>query len=111
VVGSPCSGKTTICKRLARHYQFLHIDIHDVLREVTVHDWTDADEIVPDITETAHLISRNLILAIILKRILQNVDSCRGFLLDGFPRVLEQADEFEDKVGHIVIGHKVTCRK
>jgi adenylate kinase len=88
--GPPGSGKGTQAKMLAEKYNIPHISTGDILREnlknktklgLEAKAYMDKGELVPD----------DVLIGIIKDRLLQP-DCTSGFLLDGYPRTVPQAD-------------------
>ena len=93
MLGAPGAGKGTQAKRMAEVYGLPHISTGDIfranLREGTplgleVRKYMDAGQLVPDA----------LTCEIVADRIVQS-DCVKGYILDGFPRSLPQAKEFQ----------------
>ncbi len=89
--GAPGAGKGTVAERLSEHYGIPHVSTGDLLRAEfakktavgkKIRDFIDAGLLVPD----------DVIVEIVRKRIGRR-DCSNGFLLDGFPRTVEQARE------------------
>jgi adenylate kinase len=89
LLGAPGSGKGTQAERIAPAYGLPHISTGDILRAAvragtelgaTAKRFMDAGELVPD----------EVVIGIIRER-LTEPDAAAGFMLDGFPRTLEQA--------------------
>jgi adenylate kinase len=89
LIGPPGSGKGTQAERLTAKYRVPHISTGDILRNPRTQRtalgkeakrFMDAGELVPDA----------LIMKLVEAR-LKEPDCARGFVLDGFPRTLEQA--------------------
>jgi adenylate kinase len=90
LLGPPGAGKGTQAARLTEDFGLPHIATGDILRQAvaaetelgrTASRYMDAGELVPD----------SVIIGVILER-LEEDDARDGFLLDGFPRTIEQAD-------------------
>ena len=101
MVGIKASGKGTQASRLAKKLGILHISSGDIFRDIDVksplgkkiRSFIDKGMYVPD----------DLVLEIVAKR-LKKKDCKEGFVLDGFPRTLNQAKEFDKKhkLDHVV---------
>lgn len=89
-LGPPAAGKGTQARRLAAEYGIAHISTGDILRAAVkaetvlgrkAQQYMDRGALVPD----------DVMIGIIHER-LQKCDCARGFILDGFPRTLPQAE-------------------
>ena len=89
LIGPPGSGKGTQAVRIARRYSLRHISTGDILRQA-VRDGTPLGREVAATMATGALVSDELISSLVKAR-LQQPDVAAGFLLDGFPRTVEQA--------------------
>ena len=97
-IGPPGSGKGTQAKRLAATHGVPHISTGDILREA-IADGTELGRQAAPIMATGALVSDDLMLGIIDER-LAKPDAQRGFILDGFPRTLVQAEKLDTIVGN-----------
>jgi adenylate kinase len=89
LLGPPGSGKGTQATRIARRYNLPHISTGDILRQAVRDDTPLGREVAATIAGGA-LVSDELISSLVEAR-LQQPDTAGGFLLDGFPRTVEQA--------------------
>ena len=89
LIGPPGSGKGTQAVRIARRYSLRHISTGDILRQA-VRDGTPLGREVAATMATGALVSDELISSLVKAR-LQQPDVAAGFLLDGFPRTVDQA--------------------
>jgi adenylate kinase len=96
-IGPPGSGKGTQAKRLAAQHGVPHISTGDMLREA-IADGTELGRQAAPIMASGALVSDDLMLGIIDER-LAKADAQRGFILDGFPRTLVQAERLDTIVG------------
>jgi adenylate kinase len=96
-IGPPGSGKGTQAKRLAARHGVPHISTGDMLREA-IADGTELGRQAAPIMASGALVSDDLMLGIIDER-LAKADAQRGFILDGFPRTLVQAEKLDTIVG------------
>jgi len=97
-IGPPGSGKGTQAKRLAAQHGVPHISTGDMLREA-IADGTELGRQAAPIMASGALVSDELMLGIIDER-LAKADAQRGFILDGFPRTLVQAEKLDTIVGN-----------
>ncbi|MGN0015450.1 MAG: adenylate kinase [Candidatus Gastranaerophilaceae bacterium] len=95
MVGPPASGKGTQTKKLAAETNLKHVDTGSMLREA-VASGTEAGNIAKSYMDKGQLVPVEIVARIIKERL--SKDDCKnGFILDGFPRSLEQA-EILDKI-------------
>jgi adenylate kinase len=92
-LGPPGAGKGTQAGRLARHLGIPKISTGDMLREA-IAAGTPLGRQVGPIMEKGGLVPDNLLNDIIGER-LRMTDCAAGYILDGFPRTLRQAEGFE----------------
>ena len=91
LIGPPGSGKGTQGERLAQRLGIEHIAAGDLLRAEVQHE-TPLGKRVSDIMAKGELVPDAVILGLLMPRVLAAADA-NGYLLDGFPRSLEQAVE------------------
>ena len=97
-IGPPGSGKGTQAKRLASRFAIPHISTGDMLREA-VAEGTELGRQAAPIMSSGGLVSDDLMIGIINER-LAKPDAERGFILDGFPRTIVQAEKLDTIVGN-----------
>ncbi|HUP58962.1 MAG TPA: adenylate kinase [Thermoanaerobaculia bacterium] len=97
-IGPPGSGKGTQAKRLAGRFEIPHISTGDMLREA-VAAGTPVGQQAASIMAAGALVPDDLMIDIINDR-LARPDAKKGFILDGFPRTLVQAEKLDTLVGN-----------
>jgi adenylate kinase len=97
-IGPPGSGKGTQAKRLSSRWGVPHISTGDMLREA-VADGTELGKKAAPIMALGQLVSDDLMLGIVNDRLAKS-DAAKGFILDGFPRTLVQAEGLDKIVGN-----------
>ena len=97
-IGPPGSGKGTQAKRLAGRFEIPHISTGDMLREA-VAAGTPVGQQAASIMAAGQLVPDDLMIKMIDER-LARPDAQKGFILDGFPRTLVQAEKLETLVGN-----------
>ncbi|NIZ18594.1 adenylate kinase [Entomospira culicis] len=89
-LGSPGAGKGTMAQRLAVHMGIPHISTGDIFRE-NIKNETPLGNEVKSILSSGALVPDALTIALVADR-LGREDAHHGYILDGFPRTLAQAD-------------------
>ena len=90
LLGPPGAGKGTQAKLIAQHYGIPHISTGDILRS-NVARGTELGRKAKAVMERGELVSDDLVNGMVADRIKQ-ADCDRGFVLDGFPRTVAQAE-------------------
>jgi len=90
LLGAPGAGKGTQAKFLAGHYGIAHISTGDILRENVARS-TELGKKAKAIMERGELVPDDLVNEMVSER-LARVDCDRGFILDGYPRTMAQAE-------------------
>jgi adenylate kinase len=93
LIGPPGSGKGTQAVRLAERYAIPHISTGEILRSA-VRAGTELGRQVADIMAKGSLVSDELMTDLVRAR-LKEPDVARGFVLDGYPRTVRQAQALD----------------
>lgn len=94
LLGAPGAGKGTQAQFIMCKYGVAQISTGDMLR-AAVQAGTDLGKKAKHVMAAGQLVSDDLVIALVKERIKQ--DDCRnGFLLDGFPRTIPQADAMKE---------------
>jgi adenylate kinase len=94
IMGPPGAGKGTQAKLIAEHYGIPAISTGDIFRAMKTADTPLARQ-VREIMESGGYVSDEITNAIVADRLAQP-DCNRGFLLDGYPRTLQQVQTLDD---------------
>ena len=94
IMGPPGAGKGTQAKLIAEHYGISAISTGDIFRAMKTADTPLARQ-VREIMESGGYVSDEITNAIVADRLAQP-DCNRGFLLDGYPRTLQQVQTLDD---------------
>jgi adenylate kinase len=96
LLGPPGAGKGTQASRIVEDYRIPHVSTGDILRSAVKNQtpmgleakrYMDAVDLVPD----------SVVIGIVKDR-LQEPDTARGFLMDGFPRTIPQAEALDESL-------------
>tara|TARA_B100000941_G_C28390542_1_gene492404 strand:- start:286 stop:864 length:579 start_codon:yes stop_codon:yes gene_type:complete len=90
LLGPPGSGKGTQANFIQNKFSIPHLSTGDILRQ-SVKNETDLGNKVKNIMAKGELVSDDLVLDVIKERISQ-IDCSLGFILDGYPRNISQAE-------------------
>jgi adenylate kinase len=94
IMGPPGAGKGTQAKRIAEHYGIPAISTGDIFRAMKTSDTPLARQ-VRAIMESGGYVSDEITNEIVKDRLAQS-DCAAGFLLDGYPRTLQQVQTLDD---------------
>ena len=103
LLGCPGAGKGTQAEFIAKKYQIPRISTGDILRAV-VEAGTPLGLQIKQVIDAGKLVSDDVIIALVKERIIQ--PDCRnGYLFDGFPRTIVQAEalkELDIAIDHVI---------
>ena len=108
LIGPPGVGKGTQAKFLVNHFTIPQISTGDMLRE-NVHNKTLLGEEAQKFMTAGKLLPDSVILDMMKNRLLEN-DCVKGYILDGFPRTIRQAEgldqlltDMNQKLNHVIV--------
>ncbi len=101
LIAPPAAGKGTQSDMLVDKYGFAHISTGDMLREVA-----KVDETIKLKLENGEFISDDIVFGLLRNRLLSD-DCKKGFILDGFPRNVNQAVEYEQLIKELNIDSNI----
>jgi len=99
VLGPQGSGKGTQAKKLAETYGIAHISTGDELRRLKELP-TPLGKMLKEVMDRGELVEDDLLIEMIRQR-LDRGDTLPGFVLDGFPRTLAQAEALDDLLSEL----------
>ena len=99
LLGVQGAGKGTQAKRISSDYGLAHIATGEMLREA-IADGNELGHRVQPILESGELVPDDLMIELIRVR-LQHEDAENGFVLDGFPRTMAQAEALDTMLADI----------
>jgi adenylate kinase len=97
MLGPPGSGKGTYASRLTSLLGIPHISTGDIVRE-EIRAETEVGKTIKKYSDEGKLVPDNIIINLLVRR-LNEPDARRGFILDGFPRTIRQAESLEEISG------------
>ncbi len=103
MMGPPGSGKGTQAIRIAADLKLPHISTGDILR-MHLKNRTDIGQMIRNYLDTGKLVPDQVVIDMLKTRIAEP-DCANGFILDGFPRTVAQAEELNKMLGN---KYKVT---
>lgn len=101
-LGPPGAGKGTQAVKIAARFGIAHISTGDMLR-AEMREGTELGKAAKDLIDRGELVPDDVILGMVKNRIQQ--DDCKnGFLFDGFPRTIAQAEALEaiSAIDHVI---------
>ena len=93
LLGSPGAGKGTLAAEIEAKYPVVHISTGDIFRENVKHE-TPLGRKAQHYLETGQLVPDDIVIAMMEDRLIEP-DCAGGFVLDGFPRTVHQAEVLE----------------
>ncbi len=107
-IAPPAAGKGTQAERVVEKYHIPHISTGDILREISKED-SEVGEDVRETLASGQLVKYEITYQLIEDRLKK--DDCKnGFIIDGFPRNLDQANEYDKilerlnyEVGNVIL--------
>ncbi len=94
VIGPPGAGKGTYASYLSRKYCIPHISTGDIFR-AEVEKGTELGRKIKEYMDRGELVPDDIVIKVVRKRLSQP-DVKNGFLLDGYPRTLRQAEALDE---------------
>ena len=100
VLGGPGSGKGTQCENLVRDYGFRHLSAGDLLREEQDRPGSEFGDMIKSYIKEGQIVPMEVTVQLLENAMTATIDEKgnRKFLIDGFPRKMDQALKFEEVV-------------
>ena len=91
IAGAPAAGKGTQCEKIKETFDVIHLSTGDMLREA-VKEGNDVGLKAKKFMDNGQLVPDELITNVVCERLKQKDCAEKGWLLDGFPRTMSQAE-------------------
>ncbi|KAF2769239.1 UMP-CMP kinase [Teratosphaeria nubilosa] len=100
VLGGPGAGKGTQCANLVRDYGFKHLSAGDLLREEQDRPGSEFGDMIKTYIKEGQIVPMEVTIQLLENAMNSTIKDTknRKFLIDGFPRKMDQAIAFEEKV-------------
>jgi UMP-CMP kinase len=100
VLGGPGAGKGTQCANIVRDYGFKHLSAGDLLREEQNRPGSEFGEMIKTYIKEGQIVPMEVTIQLLENAMQETIKEkgVRKFLIDGFPRKMDQANAFEEKV-------------
>jgi adenylate kinase len=92
--GAPGSGKGTLADKIKKIMPVIHVSTGDLLRE-NVRGGTEVGKKAKEFMDQGKLVPDDIVIAMVKDRIAKDDIKKNGFMLDGFPRTVEQAQALD----------------
>ena len=99
MLGAPGAGKGTQAKKIAEKYQIPHISTGDIFR-ANIKNGTELGKKAKTYMDQGLLVPDELVCDLVVDRVKQE-DCKNGYILDGFPRTIPQAESLDEALGQI----------
>jgi len=96
ILGGPGTGKGTQCAKIVQDFGFVHLSAGDLLREEQQRSGSQVGELIQSYIRDGKIVPMEVTIGLLEKAMIES-DSNR-FLIDGFPRQIDQAKAFEKDI-------------
>ncbi|MBI4228333.1 MAG: adenylate kinase [Deltaproteobacteria bacterium] len=93
IFGPPGAGKGTQASIITKNFNMLHVSTGDILR-AAVKDGTELGNLAKSYMDKGELVPDDVVIGVI-REVIKNANSIGGYLLDGFPRTIPQAEALD----------------
>ena len=105
MLGAPGAGKGTQAKMISEKYDIPHISTGDIFR-ANIKNGTELDKKEKSYMDQGLLVPDELVVDLVVDRV--NKDDCvKGYILDGFPRTIPQAEALDAALGEDKIDYAI----
>lgn len=108
LIAPPAAGKGTQAKLIASKYKLPHISVGDLIR-ASLNDDSAVNKLIKEQMQSGKLVDDDIIIKLLKER-LNKEDCSNGYILDGFPRNINQAkiydqmlEEINREIGHVIL--------
>lgn len=99
VLGGPGSGKGTQSEKIVREYDFVHLSAGDLLRAEQQREGSQYKDLIASYIKRGQIVPQEITIALLKEAIERSIaEGHYHFIIDGFPRKMDQALTFEEKV-------------
>lgn len=98
-LGAPGAGKGTLADMLAEEFGLVHISTGDILRD-EIKNGTELGRKAKEFVTSGGLVPDEIVAGMVASRLTKD-DCANGFILDGFPRTLNQAELLEKSLAKV----------
>ncbi|KAI7882796.1 adenylate kinase-domain-containing protein [Mucor mucedo] len=100
VLGGPGAGKGTQCGNIKRDYDFVHLSAGDLLRDEQKREGSKYGELIQSYIRDGLIVPMEVTIALLEAAMKESIEQGNKgrFLIDGFPRKMDQAIKFEESV-------------
>ncbi|KAJ1992291.1 adenylate kinase [Dimargaris cristalligena] len=111
LVGPPGAGKGTQAPRIKEKFHVCHLATGDMLR-AAVTAKTELGQKAKQVMDAGELVSDDIMVGLIKENLDSNPECAKGFILDGFPRTVPQAEKLDQMLDakHQKIDHCIELR-
>ncbi|MBG9989455.1 adenylate kinase [Aerococcaceae bacterium DSM 111176] len=100
LMGLPGAGKGTQSEMISTDYSLVHIATGDIFREAIKNE-TELGLLAKSYTDNGNLVPDDVTNSLVKERLAQNDVSENGFMLDGYPRTLNQAEALDKNLNDL----------
>ena len=99
-LGAPGAGKGTLAKQLEDEFELLHLSTGDILRE-NIKNQTPLGKLAQPLIDNGMFVPDEIMVSLVVETI-KNLNQ-KGFILDGFPRTLPQAEALSQVISDLKV--------
>lgn len=104
-IAPPAAGKGTVSDYLVKNYNYEHLSTGDLLREV-IKSGSEFGKEIDKIISSGALVSDEIIIKLVEDK-LKTMDASKPFILDGFPRTLNQAHKLDEMLVNLGVTNNI----